>query len=579
MGTQPDFVSFYRWHVPDPIMFERDLKVTIQQIGAMFFLQGQEAEKEAYDADQPGRRRGLADRRAARRCSPGASASGSTTTRARPTCTARSRRACRRSTWPPPSPTSQRRPYEERDRMEAVAEAVEHGGDDAPPHRHRAGAARARRLRRPRGACSTATEVDAMIASSEELVAGLVAGRHGRRFTVGSYTFEPDALSLVMLKWEGDSDQLHGIEPFAHLSADLEAWGLDPRLGRADGHLVGDDEPELFTEKLNLKRPRIGGPEPAPPGLPLLDRLDARRVPGGDGHHLPRRHHPRQRLPRGGAGQPPGRAPPDPHRRRRLRQPRDGPGGQRPHGSASPSSCRPGRWCSSAPSWPTPPVRTTPTRAAGPCSTATSRPASEHMLEGLRRSLQPSRADRHGCPRRRRHLGSVPKIGDVARAAGVSPATVSRVLNGTGTVAPERAAAVRRAANELGYTPSGPARALRQQTAHGVGRHHRRHREPVLHRDGARDRGRGPQRGAPPRAVQLRRGRRQGGGLPRHRARRADGGRGDRGRLRQGVAPRRAARPRRARRGRRPAAPAHEPTSSTRWWSTTSSARAWPPST
>ena len=59
----------------------------------------------------------------------------------------------------------------------------------------------------------------------------------------------------------------------------------------------------------------------------------------------------------------------------------------------------------------------------------------------------------------------MPKIGDVARAAGVSPATVSRVLNGTGTVAPERAAAVRRAADELGYTPSGPARALRQQKA------------------------------------------------------------------------------------------------------------------
>jgi LacI family transcriptional regulator len=65
---------------------------------------------------------------------------------------------------------------------------------------------------------------------------------------------------------------------------------------------------------------------------------------------------------------------------------------------------------------------------------------------------------------RGRHAG-VPKIGDVARAAGVSPATVSRVLNGTETVGPDRAAAVRQAARELGYTPSGPARALRQQRA------------------------------------------------------------------------------------------------------------------
>jgi hypothetical protein len=53
MGQQPDFVSFYRWHVPDPIMFQRDLKVTIQQIGAMFFPAGQEAELEAYDKTNP----------------------------------------------------------------------------------------------------------------------------------------------------------------------------------------------------------------------------------------------------------------------------------------------------------------------------------------------------------------------------------------------------------------------------------------------------------------------------------------------------------------------------------------------
>ena len=37
---QPEFVSFYRWHVLDPIMFTSDLKVTIQQIGAKFFPLG-----------------------------------------------------------------------------------------------------------------------------------------------------------------------------------------------------------------------------------------------------------------------------------------------------------------------------------------------------------------------------------------------------------------------------------------------------------------------------------------------------------------------------------------------------------
>ena len=59
MGVQPDFVSFYRWHLPDPIMFERDLTVTIQQIGAMFFPAGPGGGAGRLPGDQPGGRRGL----------------------------------------------------------------------------------------------------------------------------------------------------------------------------------------------------------------------------------------------------------------------------------------------------------------------------------------------------------------------------------------------------------------------------------------------------------------------------------------------------------------------------------------
>jgi LacI family transcriptional regulator len=58
---------------------------------------------------------------------------------------------------------------------------------------------------------------------------------------------------------------------------------------------------------------------------------------------------------------------------------------------------------------------------------------------------------------------AVTTIGDVARAAGVSAATVSRVLNGSATVSSERAERVRQAAESLRYQPSGPARALRRQ--------------------------------------------------------------------------------------------------------------------
>lgn len=55
------------------------------------------------------------------------------------------------------------------------------------------------------------------------------------------------------------------------------------------------------------------------------------------------------------------------------------------------------------------------------------------------------------------------KIDDVAREAGVSPATVSRVLNGKASVDPEYANRVREAAARLGYRPNGVARNLRRR--------------------------------------------------------------------------------------------------------------------
>lgn len=50
----PDFVGFYRWHVPDPVIFRDSLKVTIQQIGFASFREGQEEAFEAYRASNPG---------------------------------------------------------------------------------------------------------------------------------------------------------------------------------------------------------------------------------------------------------------------------------------------------------------------------------------------------------------------------------------------------------------------------------------------------------------------------------------------------------------------------------------------
>ena len=46
----PDYLGFYRWHVLDPIMFERDMKVTIQQIGYDLFWQGQDERIAAFES-------------------------------------------------------------------------------------------------------------------------------------------------------------------------------------------------------------------------------------------------------------------------------------------------------------------------------------------------------------------------------------------------------------------------------------------------------------------------------------------------------------------------------------------------
>jgi LacI family transcriptional regulator len=58
---------------------------------------------------------------------------------------------------------------------------------------------------------------------------------------------------------------------------------------------------------------------------------------------------------------------------------------------------------------------------------------------------------------------------DVAERAGVSPATVSRVLNGSSTVRADYAARVTTAIEELGYRPNRLARNLRRQTAEMIG--------------------------------------------------------------------------------------------------------------
>ena len=53
IASNPEFVGFYRWHLPDPIVFRTDLRVTIQQIGAAFFAAGQEEQLTEYERTHP----------------------------------------------------------------------------------------------------------------------------------------------------------------------------------------------------------------------------------------------------------------------------------------------------------------------------------------------------------------------------------------------------------------------------------------------------------------------------------------------------------------------------------------------
>ena len=60
-------------------------------------------------------------------------------------------------------------------------------------------------------------------------------------------------------------------------------------------------------------------------------------------------------------------------------------------------------------------------------------------------------------------------IKDVAALAGVSPATVSRVMNGTAKVDPDKKERVQRAIEETGFVPNEVARSLFRKSAKTIG--------------------------------------------------------------------------------------------------------------
>jgi Phytanoyl-CoA dioxygenase (PhyH) len=96
----------------------------------------------------------------------------------------------------------------------------------------------------------------------EALVKRVTDASVGRRkVAVGSYMFQLERGLVTMVKWEpAFPDVVQGVEPFAHFDERLRDWAADPRFVEPMKDVVGAEELNLFTEKLNVKRARAGGP-------------------------------------------------------------------------------------------------------------------------------------------------------------------------------------------------------------------------------------------------------------------------------------------------------------------------------
>jgi hypothetical protein len=106
------------------------------------------------------------------------------------------------------------------------------------------------------------SELAQLRADCEAMVKRVTEASAGRRkVAVGSYMFQLERGLVTMVKWEpAYPDVVQGVEPFAHFDERLRDWAADPRFVEPMKDVVGAEELNLFTEKLNVKRARTGGP-------------------------------------------------------------------------------------------------------------------------------------------------------------------------------------------------------------------------------------------------------------------------------------------------------------------------------
>ncbi|HEY1880931.1 MAG TPA: phytanoyl-CoA dioxygenase family protein [Caulobacteraceae bacterium] len=111
-----------------------------------------------------------------------------------------------------------------------------------------------------REAVFDSTECAAIIADCEALVRRVTTEKARNKLRVGGYLIEFEQELGVVAKWEPEAPELlMGLEPLVRISEPLARLARDPRLIDPSKDIVGADEVDLFTEKLNLKRAHKGG--------------------------------------------------------------------------------------------------------------------------------------------------------------------------------------------------------------------------------------------------------------------------------------------------------------------------------
>jgi ectoine hydroxylase-related dioxygenase (phytanoyl-CoA dioxygenase family) len=111
-----------------------------------------------------------------------------------------------------------------------------------------------------REAVFDAEEVAALGAAAERCVARAAAAMKasGAHYAIDGNVYHEAGGSTIQLEHAAGSQTIRVIEPFHHLDERMDRLLDDSRIVEPMRDLVGDERVALFTDKLNLKRPREG---------------------------------------------------------------------------------------------------------------------------------------------------------------------------------------------------------------------------------------------------------------------------------------------------------------------------------